>query len=115
MAKSKFSVTVVRTDGVIDLDATLALASKAITLHVMELEEQERKIALAIDEYFGKHSEKTLPMQAVISSVTTTLVKDLADFSKVSSQVHEYISSNIPSKFITQKGIGGGLSKTCVD
>lgn len=111
MTKSKFGVTVVRTDGVIDVKATVALATEAITLHVMELEEQEQKIAVAVDAYFAKYPGQVLPMQAVISNVTQKLVKDLSEFSKVSNQVHDYLSSNVPAKFTTQKGTGGGISK----
>jgi hypothetical protein len=117
------TVTLVQTDGRIDLDQSTAAFRSAALKRQAELETEKTEIAAAVSAIFDQHYGKSIPMPTLGSMVAQALNAQPENFAVLSERALNYVRENSQgevkdgveerpnSLFVISKGKGGGCGR----
>lgn len=117
------TVTLVQTDGRIDLDQSTAAFRSAALKRQAELETEKTEIAAAVADIYDTHNGKSIPMPVLGSLVAQALHAQPENFAVLSERALDYVRENSQgevkdgveerpdSLFVIAKGKGGGCGR----
>lgn len=123
---TSITVDLTVTDGLVDIDASIATFRTAALKRQAELETEGAEIAQACSELFDQYRGKAIPMPTVGSMVAQKLNAQPENFKVLSDRVLDYVRANSQttgseedgdlvqhpdSLFVIGKGKGGGCSR----
>jgi hypothetical protein len=102
--------TVHGVDGSVDVNASVAAYTKALTDWVSRNEVPATDIERAMHAVFD-NSASAIPTTMLVYTVSTAISKDPALFPAISKQVHSYIKAqtSLGTQFTVVRGHGGGV------
>ena len=108
------NVTVVRSGGKVDRNATLAKLSDDVSAYFDQMESEESNFAKAVDKVFSSHPGAALAMTTLVPFALRELNAQPDNFSALSERLKDYIRNNTGERssgalFKSSRGRGGGL------
>jgi len=107
---NKFTI---RTGSTVDIDASVAAYTEALTQWAADNDIPSDQIATAVNTVLDNADGERVPMPALLNFAATELGSNYRNHSTLTDRIHDFVSAEVKAgRLFTVKGSGGGVSRT---